>query len=357
MTADAVGGVWRYALELATAMKPLGWHTVLAIIGPVPDSAAAEAAAAFAGIDLRLTDRPLDWLARTSDEVTHTATALASLAADCGADAILCNSPALAGCARWPAPVIAVAHGCVTTWWAAVRQQPLPPEWQWHHRQMRRGLLQADAVVAPSHAFALALQAAYALPALPQVVHNGLAGARTRDVEASGVQVVTIGRLWDEAKGAAVLDRAAGEAGARLTAIGALDGPGGEHFRPRHLRPAGVLSNTEVQARLRARPVFVSAASFEPFGLAVLEAAMAGCPLILSDIPTFRELWDEAALFVASDDAAGFARAIDLLAGRPDLRRHWGEAAAERSGRYTPERCASGMQAVIGRAVASRAAA
>ena len=45
-------------------------------------------------------------------------------------------------------------------------------------------------------------------------------------------------------------------------------------------------------------PIFVSAARYEPFGLAVLEAAQAGCALVLSDIPTFRELWDGAALFV-----------------------------------------------------------
>ena len=35
----------------------------------------------------------------------------------------------------------------------------------------------------------------------------------------------------------------------------------------------------------------------------MLEAASAGCPLILGDIPTFRELWDGAAVFVAPDDA------------------------------------------------------
>ena len=45
--------------------------------------------------------------------------------------------------------------------------------------------------------------------------------------------------------------------------------------------------------------VFVSPALYEPFGLAVLEAAQAGCALVLSDIPTFRELWDGVALFVA----------------------------------------------------------
>ena len=51
--------------------------------------------------------------------------------------------------------------------------------------------------------------------------------------------------------------------------------------------------------------IFVSSSVYEPFGLAVLEAAGSGAALVLSDIPTFRELWDEAALFAPPGDAAG----------------------------------------------------
>ncbi len=52
------------------------------------------------------------------------------------------------------------------------------------------------------------------------------------------------------------------------------------------------------------RPIFVSTSLYEPFGLAVLEAAQAGCPLVLSDIATFRELWDGAAIFFPPGDAS-----------------------------------------------------
>ena len=59
--------------------------------------------------------------------------------------------------------------------------------------------------------------------------------------------------------------------------------------------------------------MFVSSARYEPFGLAVLEAAAAGCALVLSDIPTFRELWDGAATFVACDDDLALAQAIERI--------------------------------------------
>ena len=77
---------------------------------------------------------------------------------------------------------------------------------------------------------------------------------------------------------------------------------------------------------------------FEPFGLAVLEAARAGCALVLSDIATFRELWDGAALFVARR-----RRRRALPRDRDADRRcaicacRLGEQARRRARRYTPQ--------------------
>src|SRR5690606_6582753 len=97
---------------------------------------------------------------------------------------------------------------------------------------------------------------------------------------------------------------------------------------------------------LALRPVFVSAATFEPFGLAVLEAAAAGCPLVLADMPIFRELWDGAATFIDPADAAGFAAAIgELLTDEPRARL-LGQAAYERSARYTAAAAARRMEQV-----------
>ena len=36
MTADAVGGVWTYALDLAAGLAPFGVETTLAVLGPAP---------------------------------------------------------------------------------------------------------------------------------------------------------------------------------------------------------------------------------------------------------------------------------------------------------------------------------
>ena len=84
----------------------------------------------------------------------------------------------------------------------------------------------------------------------------------------------------------------------------------------------------------------------KPFGLAALEAAQAGCALVLSDIATFRELWSDAATFVAAEDAAGFAAAVERLADDAALRGDLGRAARRRAGRYRLELQAGRMAEV-----------
>jgi glycogen(starch) synthase len=65
--------------------------------------------------------------------------------------------------------------------------------------------------------------------------------------------------------------------------------------------------------------IFVSPARYEPFGLTVLEAALSACALVLSDIPPFRELWEDAAVFVPPDDGAALVAALRELIARPAI--------------------------------------
>ena len=48
--------------------------------------------------------------------------------------------------------------------------------------------------------------------------------------------------------------------------------------------------------------IFALPARYEPFGLSILEAALSGCALVLGDLPSLRELWTGAAMFVPPDD-------------------------------------------------------
>jgi glycosyltransferase involved in cell wall biosynthesis len=345
MTADAVGGVWTYATELATALAPLGVETTIALLGPGhPIALVGE------GYSVVPTGLPLDWLADGPAPVRAAGDAIAALAREVDADLVHLNSPAL-GLARYACPVVAVEHGSVAPWWDAAHGTALPASFAWHADLMREGLLAADAAVVPSASYAAIVAARYRMPHAPQVVHNGRTPAALPSA-APATHALTVGRLWDRVKRTDLLDRVA--ALTPIRAVGALTAPHGETIAPRHLDLAGSLSAHALAAEYAARPVFVSAASFEPFGLAILEAAQAGCPLVLSDIATFRELWDGAALFVAGDDPAYWAEAI--ATARAD-RYTLGTAARSRAGRYTPQATADAIIAVYTGLLAARRAA
>ena len=347
MTADAVGGVWQYATDLSAELTQAGHRLVLALLGPPPSRAQREQACAIPGTRLVETGLPLDWLSSGPEPVMRAAERIARLAAEEGADLIHCNSPALAGAVRFPAPVVAVSHGCLATWWQAARTEPLAPDYRWHREMTRQGLLAADTVVAPSASHAGTVQRVYELPACPLVVHNGRPLQEAPLAQGMTLRsALTVGRLWDDVKGARVLDDVAGRLAVPFLAAGALRGPHGEEFVPRHLRALGQLEGNELPALLGLRPVFVSAATFEPFGLAALEAAAAGCALVLSDIPTFRELWDGAAIFIDPTDASGFAGAIAGVVDDQARRCELGQAAARRASRFTPAATARGMAAI-----------
>lgn len=347
MTTDAVGGVWQYSTDLARQLARGGYEVSLAVLGPGPDEAQRRCAAGIDGVQLLETGLPLDWMCEGADEARQAAQSLARLADACGADIIHCNSPALAGAADFPVPVVAVAHGCIATWWQAAKAEPLDPAFRWHREMMRDGLLAADVVVAPSASFAATLQSTYRLPQRPLVVHNGrppsasgMGGRRSLDA------ALTIGRMWDPVKNAALLDAVAGMIGLRFLAAGPLCSPHGEEITFAHIQALGQVPSPALNELLALRPIAVSAARFEPFGLAVLEAASAGCALVLSDIATFRELWDGAALFADPDDAEGFAAAITRVHGDPALRQQLGTAAQARAARYTPEATADAVMAL-----------
>ncbi len=255
------------------------------------------------------------------------------------------NTPALAALADFGEPVVAVQHSCVATWWEAVHGTGLPHDFAWRTKLVSEGLVAADAVVTPTAAFSEITRRCYGLARAPQTVHNGrtplpLPAAAPHDF------VFTAGRLWDEGKNVVTLDRAAAGIRVPAHAAGPLEGPNGVSIMFDNLHCLGNLGEEELARWLAAKPVFVSAALYEPFGLSVLEAAAAGCPLILSDIPTFRELWEGAALFVPARDEHGFTEAINRLVGDDFQRTLMGAAARERAARYTPEAMASQMAAI-----------
>jgi glycosyltransferase involved in cell wall biosynthesis len=147
--------------------------------------------------------------------------------------------------------------------------------------------------------------------------------------------------LWDEGKNLACLDIAAGQMPVQIRAAGPTAGPNGSAIALPHLTLLGTLDEAALAAEYASAAIFVSMARYEPFGLAVLEAAQAGCALVLSDTPGFRELWGDAALFLSPDDPTALAETLTRLARNPDRLAQLGALARARSSRFSVERMAA----------------
>ncbi len=297
---------------------------------------------------------PIDWLCEGPEPIYAAGEAIATIAAARQVDLVQLNMPTLGARTRFGVPVVAVMHGCIATWWDAANGTTLPIEFRWQRTATHQALLAADAVVAPSATHAGEVARHYGLVQAPLAIHNGRSPLLAASDARPARSLFTAGRLWDRVKDTAVLDRVAARVSVPFRAAGTTRGPHGETVTPNHLTLLGQLGTEALAAELAARPIFVSAARFEPFGLAVLEAAAAGCPLVLSDIATFHELWDGAATFVPVGDADGYVAAIEALLGDPARATMLGDAARDRAARYTPAATAAQMAALYAQLVDAR---
>ena len=352
MTVDSVGGVWTYALDLARGLLAHRVTTTLAVCGPSPPRTESQAAATIPGLTLLDTGLPLDWLAASETEVAKSAASLASLAREANADVVQLNGPSLAAFGDFCVPVVGVCHSCLASWWRDVRGGPLPEDLRWRTQLLRRGHEACAALVAPSASFAAATRDIYGR--MPAVIHNGRATARGQQ-DARGHFAMTAGRLWDDGKNVAMLDAAAALVDFPVLAAGPLSGPGGAAAVLRHIRPLGRLDSAKLRRWMSRAPVFVSLALYEPFGLAVLEAAQAGCALVLADIDTFRELWDGVAIFVPADVPQAAAAALQRLVEDPTEAALLGKAARLHAARYDLATTAASMHALYARVLVREA--
>ncbi|NKK74049.1 glycosyltransferase [Rhizobium anhuiense] len=339
MTLDAVGGVWRYAMDLGAGLRHQGMEIVFAGLGPAPSVTQAGEAKALG--QLVWLDAPLDWMAASRAEISAAPAEISRVARDYGVDLLHLNLPSHAAGIETPLPVLVVSHSCVVTWFAAVRRTPVPPDWAWQRDANREGFDRADAVLAPSMSHADALQAAYGPLSRLRVVHN--ASRVGSDPRPKKIFVFAAWRWWDEGKNGAVLDRAAAVMPLPVVMAGSCSGPNGQRLQLNDADDRGPLPYPKIIALMQRAQIVVSPSIYEPFGLAALEAARCGAALVLSDIPTYRELWDGCALFFDPHDPQSLAAACMRLSEDEQLRSELVVRSLERSRNFSLERQAAAV--------------
>ncbi|MFP5380124.1 MAG: glycosyltransferase family 4 protein [Vicinamibacteria bacterium] len=332
MTVDPVGGVWTYALALARGLVQRGGAVALACMGGPLTPAQYRAVQEIPGVDLFTSQYRLEWMDDPWGDVDLAGEWLLELAQDWGPDVIHLNGFAH-GSLAWSQPVLVVAHSCVLSWWAAVRGDRVPDKYSEYQRRVRAGLEAARWIVAPTRAMLDALYAHYGQTGLQSVVFNGAETPEPATGERDEV-VLSVGRLWDRAKNTELLANIASRLPWRVALAGETQSPAGLGTRWSHVKLLGQLDRGALAAQYASAGIFAAPALYEPFGLSVLEAAQHGCPLVLGDIESLRELWEGAAVFVDPRSPEAWTRVLRQLIGDPERRSWLSEAARARSLRY-----------------------
>jgi glycosyltransferase involved in cell wall biosynthesis len=331
MTTDTVGGVWTYSCALASALAASGADVHLVTMGP---RARLDQRTMLRDRRVRLfeTELALEWQDPEGYDVANAQRVLSGLEAELGPDLVHLNSFREATF-DWRAPTLVVAHSCVNSWGLACHDMDWLSDrkWRLYTEAVAGGLSKTWAWVSPSRAFHDVIEELYQPGSHGSVIWNGIApqvpGTRKQGF------IFAAGRLWDRAKNIAALAEAARGLRWPLLIAGPADGPA-----PAGATSLGDLPHHALRARLQRAAIFASPALYEPFGLSVLEAAASGCALLLSDIPTFRELWSKAAVFVDPTDAKALNQALENLCADDKKRAELQQAAYERSLDYSLSR-------------------
>jgi glycogen synthase len=352
MTADTIGGVWTYALELSRGLAQHSVEVVLGAMGRPLTQAQRQEAREVPNLQLQESRYKLEWMDNPWDDVARAGDWLLGLEQCFRPDLVHLNSYSF-GALPWRAPALLAGHSCVLSWWRAVKGTSVPPEWARYYEEVHRGLQLAGKVVAPSRAMLKALEQHYGS------IPNGVVAPNGRDPAAFKPQrkepfILAVGRLWDEAKNLAALQSVAPFLSWPVCVAGDNCHPDGGAVSTGNVCFLGTLPSTELASWYGRAAIYALPAWYEPFGLSALEAALAGCALALGDIPSLRETWDGAALFVPPDDTDALRVALQALASDRRNRTVLAAHARHRALQYTPARMAEGYLQVYAEMLTAR---
>ncbi len=345
VTADAIGGVWTYTRELVTGLVRRGVRVTLVSLGEIPSAQQTEWMDGLRGLDFLPTAFRLEWMQEAEQDLEASSEFLLSIIDHAKPD-VLHLSQYCYGSLPVSIPRVVIAHSDVVSWWASVHgDEPRDTKWlRWYRNVLARGISEASAVVAPSCWMLEAITAYHANPAHSAVIYNGRNPGLFNPHGTKDDLVLCVGRLWDSAKQVTLLSQCDHKvpiyiAGSDKHPDDVLRGARPAFPARRRVQFCGLQSESQLSHWYCRASMYAATSRYEPFGLAPLEAAFSRCAIIANDIPTFREIWGDTALYFRYNDADDLAHAIERLNADRELRLTYANLSYNRARqRYTAER-------------------
>lgn len=204
------------------------------------------------------------------------------------------------------------------------------------------------------------------------VIYNGIEAAGFATVDAgqlakvsamlglSGDFILTVGHFEKRKNYARLIEALAGlhESGKRLNLVMVGNDSGEMNAIRGQIESSGLsahvvilsgVSDDTVRCLYRLARLFVFPSYYEGFGIPVLEAMAAGCPMALSDTPVFREITRNQGLYFPFDDVSAMTEAIAAGLQSDRERQRQRAVNAERVMDFAFDGIAAGLEALYRR--------
>ncbi len=339
ITSDTLNGNWTYTRELVSGLVTRGLRVTLVSFGEIPLPEHTAWMDRLQGLAYHPTAFRLDWMQEGQQHFDDASAYLCSLVKETRPDVF----HSCYGALPVAVPRVVVAHGDMVPWWKAVHgREPKDSAWlRWYKQIIARGLSEASAVVAPSEWMLNTIRATYSGSARETVIHHGRNPILFNPYVAKEDSVLAVGRLLDPAKQvnlltqqtqpvpvAIVTDGDDAVDAAFRTPVRAqvkfADGDAGVSLK-------GPQSEAEMRLLYSRAALFAGTYRYDPSGMAILEAALSRCTLILNDIPSLREIWGPAAVYFRTNESESLAEAVRILTADVQLRRNFANRAFQRA--------------------------
>jgi glycosyltransferase involved in cell wall biosynthesis len=347
-----MSGSWTYTRELVTGLVTRGVRVTLLTFGeiPLPDQTAWMDR--LHGLEYRPTAFRLEWMDEAPQDLPESSGFLANLVHEVRPDLLhlhqFCH-----GNLAVDVPRVIMVHGDLISWAQAVQGcTPRPTRWlQWYRETVVRGIAAADAVVAPSVWMLDTLRSIYTCPRREAVIYPGRNPIFFNPYISKDDSVLSVGRLVDAGKQVFLLTQHAHPfpvciVGAEQT-VPVPRVPIRADVKVSIAEASVAIRGPQTEAQLRAlysrAAVYAATPRYEPLGMATLDAAFSRCAIVANDIPSFREVWGDAALYFRTNDASSLATILRQFDSDRPLRQAYADRAFARAReRFTAHRMIDG---------------
>jgi glycogen(starch) synthase len=356
ITTDTVTQSWTYTRELVTGLATQGVQVTLVSFGEIPLPEQVSWVGFLDGVTYIPTAFCVDWMQDAEAQYIESSSFLAGLVLDWKPD-VLHLGQFCYGDLRVEVPRMIFAHGDPGTRALAMgpRAQRATRSSRWYKERVRRGIDAADVVVATTDWMLRAVRECYGAPRRGVVIGPGRNAMFYNSRADKEDLVLSVGRMQDAAQQVALLTGLAQPLPVCIVYTGPMTpvrkNPIRADVRTTLGRAAVAIRGPQSDGQMRSlytrASIYAATSCYEPLGLVTVEAALSRCAIIANDVPSYREMWGDAAYYFAANDAESLHRALRNLSDDPQLRASFAERAyLQARSSFTSKRMVDGYLAL-----------